>query len=240
MCSSAVPQPVTVRVPAKINLHLAVGPLRSDGYHDLVDGLPRREPVRRGDGRGDRAPGRRGARRGRRRGADRRHEPRVAGRRAGRRARRPRFRTSGSCCARASRSPAAWPAAARTPRARSSALSALWKLDLTRDELSRMAARARQRRHLRPARRHRAGHRARRDDRPGAVAPPAALGDRAAPRRSRDAGGLPASWTACAASSATGARARGAAGRAGARGRRGRRPAPARAAAWATTCRRPR
>ena len=32
---SAVPPPVTVRVPAKINLHLAVGPLRSDGYHDL-------------------------------------------------------------------------------------------------------------------------------------------------------------------------------------------------------------
>ena len=27
---------VTVRVPAKINLQLAVGPLRSDGYHDLV------------------------------------------------------------------------------------------------------------------------------------------------------------------------------------------------------------
>jgi 4-diphosphocytidyl-2-C-methyl-D-erythritol kinase len=32
----AVPPPVTVRVPAKINLHLAVGPLRGDGYHDLV------------------------------------------------------------------------------------------------------------------------------------------------------------------------------------------------------------
>ena len=32
---SAVPPPVTVRVPAKINLHLAVGPLRSDGFHDL-------------------------------------------------------------------------------------------------------------------------------------------------------------------------------------------------------------
>jgi 4-diphosphocytidyl-2-C-methyl-D-erythritol kinase len=32
----AVPPPVTVRVPAKINLHLAVGPLREDGYHDLV------------------------------------------------------------------------------------------------------------------------------------------------------------------------------------------------------------
>jgi 4-diphosphocytidyl-2-C-methyl-D-erythritol kinase len=33
---SAVPPPVTVRVPAKINLHLAVGPLRADGFHDLV------------------------------------------------------------------------------------------------------------------------------------------------------------------------------------------------------------
>jgi 4-diphosphocytidyl-2-C-methyl-D-erythritol kinase len=31
-----VPEPVTVRVPAKINLYLAVGPLRPDGYHDLV------------------------------------------------------------------------------------------------------------------------------------------------------------------------------------------------------------
>jgi 4-diphosphocytidyl-2-C-methyl-D-erythritol kinase len=33
---AAVPPPVTVRVPAKINLHLAVGPPREDGYHDLV------------------------------------------------------------------------------------------------------------------------------------------------------------------------------------------------------------
>jgi 4-diphosphocytidyl-2-C-methyl-D-erythritol kinase len=33
---TAVPPPVTVRVPAKINLHLAVGPLRDDGFHDLV------------------------------------------------------------------------------------------------------------------------------------------------------------------------------------------------------------
>lgn len=32
----AVPPPVTVRVPAKINLHLAVGPRRDDGFHDLV------------------------------------------------------------------------------------------------------------------------------------------------------------------------------------------------------------
>jgi 4-diphosphocytidyl-2-C-methyl-D-erythritol kinase len=31
-----VPEPVTVRVPAKLNLHLAVSDLRPDGYHDLV------------------------------------------------------------------------------------------------------------------------------------------------------------------------------------------------------------
>ena len=28
--------PVTVRVPAKVNLQLSVGPPRADGYHDLV------------------------------------------------------------------------------------------------------------------------------------------------------------------------------------------------------------
>ena len=33
---SAVPPPVTVRVPAKINLHLEVGGLRDDGFHGLV------------------------------------------------------------------------------------------------------------------------------------------------------------------------------------------------------------
>ena len=33
---SVVPPPVTVRVPAKVNLHLAVGDLRSDGYHGLT------------------------------------------------------------------------------------------------------------------------------------------------------------------------------------------------------------
>ncbi|HEX3588926.1 MAG TPA: 4-(cytidine 5'-diphospho)-2-C-methyl-D-erythritol kinase [Pseudonocardiaceae bacterium] len=31
-----VPTPVTVRVPAKVNLHLAVGDRRDDGYHDLT------------------------------------------------------------------------------------------------------------------------------------------------------------------------------------------------------------
>ncbi len=34
--SAAVPPLVTVRVPAKINLHLAVGPPGPDGFHDLV------------------------------------------------------------------------------------------------------------------------------------------------------------------------------------------------------------
>jgi 4-diphosphocytidyl-2-C-methyl-D-erythritol kinase len=33
---AVVPQPVTVRVPAKVNLHLAVGQRRQDGYHQLV------------------------------------------------------------------------------------------------------------------------------------------------------------------------------------------------------------
>lgn len=33
---AVVPQPVTVRVPAKVNLHLAVGNVRGDGYHELV------------------------------------------------------------------------------------------------------------------------------------------------------------------------------------------------------------
>lgn len=36
MVLAAVPPPVTVRVPAKINLHLAVGSPRPDGFHNLV------------------------------------------------------------------------------------------------------------------------------------------------------------------------------------------------------------
>ncbi|MGV2386266.1 MAG UNVERIFIED_CONTAM: 4-(cytidine 5'-diphospho)-2-C-methyl-D-erythritol kinase, partial [Thermobifida fusca] len=31
------PTSVTVRVPAKVNLRLAVGPVRGDGYHGLVN-----------------------------------------------------------------------------------------------------------------------------------------------------------------------------------------------------------
>ncbi|MFD4291735.1 4-(cytidine 5'-diphospho)-2-C-methyl-D-erythritol kinase [Rhodococcus sp. NPDC058505] len=33
---SVVPRPVTVRAPSKVNLHLGVGDLREDGYHDLT------------------------------------------------------------------------------------------------------------------------------------------------------------------------------------------------------------
>lgn len=33
---AAVPPPVTVRVPSKINLHLSVGDVRDDGYHELT------------------------------------------------------------------------------------------------------------------------------------------------------------------------------------------------------------
>lgn len=33
---SVVPTPITVRVPAKVNLHLSVGDARADGYHELV------------------------------------------------------------------------------------------------------------------------------------------------------------------------------------------------------------
>ena len=32
---SVVPRPVTVRAPSKVNLHLSVGDLREDGYHEL-------------------------------------------------------------------------------------------------------------------------------------------------------------------------------------------------------------
>lgn len=33
---AVVPPPITVRAPAKVNLHLAVGEVRTDGYHELV------------------------------------------------------------------------------------------------------------------------------------------------------------------------------------------------------------
>ena len=67
--------PVRVRVPAKINLHLGVGPIRPDGYHELTTvyhavSLFDEVSARRGDS-ADADHGRRG----RRRAGARRHEP---------------------------------------------------------------------------------------------------------------------------------------------------------------------
>ena len=182
-CSPPSAPPVTVRVPAKINLHLAVGPLRDDGYHDLVTvfhavSLFDEVTVAASD-----AARHRGARRGRRRGAGRRDQPGLAGR--------------ASCWP---STPTAIPDVRLVLRkgipvaggmAGGSAdaaaalvgLSALWKLDLTRDELAELAAELGSDVTFALLRRHRAGHRPRRADRPGAVPAPAALGDRAAPRR---------------------------------------------------------
>ena len=33
---AGVPEPVTVRVPGKVNLHLSVGARRPDGFHDVT------------------------------------------------------------------------------------------------------------------------------------------------------------------------------------------------------------
>ena len=122
---SAVGPPVTVRVPAKINLHLAVGDLRPDGYHDLVTvfqalsitdevsvtaAVPGAvEPgvtVSPIDGvDASEVP------------ADT-DQPGLARGRGARPPRRPRPPTSASVCARRSRSRAGWRAAAPTPPAR--------------------------------------------------------------------------------------------------------------------------
>ena len=110
--------------PAKVNVHLAVGPLRPDGFHELrtvylAVSLFDTVTVRPGNGlsltvTGEGAGAVRGADR-----ADRSAQPRLAGRRAARRA------TPG-CAADAdarrspspSRPPPGWPAAAPTPRPR--------------------------------------------------------------------------------------------------------------------------
>ena len=107
--------PVRVRVPAKINLHLGVGPLRARRLPRADHDLPRDLALRRGH-----RPPRRPAHadhggRGRRRAAARRHQPGHPGRPgAGRRS--PACPpTPGCTCANRSRSRAAWPAAAPTP-----------------------------------------------------------------------------------------------------------------------------
>ena len=69
---------VTARVPAKINLQLAVGPLRRRRLPRAGDGLPRHLAVRRGDRRGRHGRQRDRGRRGRRSCARRRGQPGAA------------------------------------------------------------------------------------------------------------------------------------------------------------------
>ena len=155
---------VTVRAPAKVNLLLAVGPPRPDGYHDLatvfhavslydeVTATPAEPTTRaRGDGR------RRGARRGRRPAG--RAQPGRPRRPAARRA-APAARAACTCTsARASRSPAAWPAAAPTRRPPCVACDALWADRARPRRAARARRRAGPRRAVRAARRHGARHR---------------------------------------------------------------------------------
>ena len=133
---AAVPPPVTVRVPAKINLHLAVGPLRERRLPRPRHRLPRREPVRRGHGRGDRAPGHRGARRGR----QRRCRPTTPTSPGGRSSCSPSAPTGDPDVPLVLRKgiPVAGGMAGGSADAAGAlvGLSALWKLDLSRDELS--------------------------------------------------------------------------------------------------------
>ena len=155
------PGAVTVRVPAKVNLELRVGPRRPDGFHDARDGLPGRVAARRGlrrpaaddwqvVPRGRRTPtgvptdgdnlAVRAARLARRA---------LAGRRAPRR----------SASTRTSRSPAAWPAA-RPTRPPPSSPATRSGASASTATSCRARRRARQRRPVRPARRHRDGLRA--------------------------------------------------------------------------------
>ena len=172
-----VPEPVTVRVPAKVNLHLSVGPAREDGYHELVTvfhaislydevtATPARDLSIgiSGEGAGELSAGRgqpglegRGAAgRAGRRAAGRPARPgqgHPGGRRAGRRQRR-RGRDAGRL--RRAVGHRAGPGRA-----------------------ARAGRRAGQRRRVRADRRHRAGHRPGRAAHPGARRRPLALGAR--------------------------------------------------------------
>ena len=188
---SAVPPPVTVRVPAKINLHLAVGGLRADGFHDLVTVFHAVSLFDERLSRGRAAePGDRGPRRGRHRGARRRDQPGLARGPAARRSRRPRSRR----LARAAQGhPGRGGHGGRQRRRGRRAARAFDPLEARPDPRRALGPgrRARQRRHVRPARRHRAGHRSRRADRPGTGAAHPALGDRAAPGRAVHARRVP-------------------------------------------------
>ena len=132
--------PVKVRVPAKINLHLGVGPLRRGrvprGGHDL----PRDRAVRRdhraagGLARADHG------RRGRRRAGPRRDQPGHPGGPGARRARPAGSRTPGCTCASRSRSPAGLAGGSADAAATLVACDALWGTGLSREDLAGVAA----------------------------------------------------------------------------------------------------
>ena len=160
--------PVRVRVPAKINLHLGVGPLRADGYHELntvyhaiclYDELTARPGdtltlTMEGEGAGELAA--------------RRVQPGDPGGPGAGRARRRARRTPGCTCASRSRSPAGWPAAAPTRPPRWWPATRCGAPACPATSWPSIAADARLRRAVPGARRHRAGHRPGRGGQPGA------------------------------------------------------------------------
>ena len=152
-----VPGPVTVRVPAKVNLELLRRSAPRRRLPRACDRLPGREPATTTSP--SRVADEWGVERQRPAGRprpDRRRQPRRARRPPRRRPLR-RRRPCTSRSARTSRSRAAWPAARPTPPPPSSRCDQLWGLGLDRDELEELARRARQRRAVPPRRRHRDG-----------------------------------------------------------------------------------
>ena len=156
MISAIRPAPaaVTVRVPAKVNLQLAVGPARADGYHSLVTVF---HAVSLFDevtvGRGQDVAHRHG--RGRRGCPARPVQPGLAGgQRAGRAA---GLRGAAVEIQIRKRIPVAAGLAGGSADAAATlvACNELWQTGLSQDELIELAAGPGQRRPVRPGRRHR-------------------------------------------------------------------------------------
>ena len=167
----AMPMPaptraVRVRVPAKVNLHLGVGgPLRPDGYHELVTVFQAVDLLRRGHGVRGRGPADRGHRR-RTRTRCPTGSSNLAWQAAVLLAQHGARRRRRSGCEIAKSIPVAGGMAGGSADAAATLLgcAALWDSGTVRAELSMLAARARQRRRVPAARRHGAGHRPRRAD----------------------------------------------------------------------------
>ena len=130
-----------MRVPAKINLHLAVGGLRDDGFHDLVTVFHAVSLFDEVSVAVDPEPAHRGARRGgHARCPPTRRNLAWRAVAAARRARRPRSRTSRLVLRKGIPVAGGMAGGSADAAAALVGLSALWKLDLSRDELSGLAA----------------------------------------------------------------------------------------------------